>query len=78
MKIFRVIAADEKHVQTIYILAKNAKKAKEVASQYGFSNFLFDAIYPTDTIEFWDSLSNVEQKQFERALVNNFFKKEIL
>ena len=78
MKIFRVIAADGPNVQTIYILSKNAKKAKEIASSHGGSKFLINAIYPMNAADFWNSLSNAEQKQFERALVNNFFKKEIL
>ena len=77
MKIFRVIAADGPCIKSKYILSKNAKKANEIAFQYGFSRFLLDTAQFENAIDFWDSLSEVEQEQFKRALINNFFKKEI-
>lgn len=78
MKIFRVIATDGLIIKSRYILSKNVKKAKEMAFQYGFSHFLIDTIQIENAIDFWESLSKEERKQFEQALLNNFFREEIL
>lgn len=79
MKIFRVIAADGPCIKSIYILSRNAKKAKEIStSQYGFSNFLIDKAQIENANDFWNSLSKEEQVQFTIALLNDFFGEEIL
>lgn len=78
MKIFRVIAADGPCIKSKYILSKNAKKAKEIASRHGFSNFLIDKVQLENAKSFWYSLSEEEQVQFTIALLNDFFREEIL
>lgn len=78
MKIFRVIATDGLNIKSRYILSKNAKRAKEIASHYGFSNFLIDTVQIEHANDFWNSLSEAEQVQFSMALLNNFFREEIL
>lgn len=78
MKIFRIIATDGPYIKSKYILAKNKKQAKEWVSSYVvFSNYLIDTIQVEDVKAFWDTLSESEQDQFKKALVNNFFNKEI-
>lgn len=79
MKIFRVIATDGLFIKSKYILAKNKKQAKELASLYGFSNYIIDTIQVENTNAFWNTLSDLEQDQFKTALLNNyFFNKEVI
>ena len=78
MKIFRVIATHGPYIKATYILAKNKKQAKELTFQYGFSNFLIDTVQLENANNFWKDLSETEQNQFKKALVNNFFKQEVL
>lgn len=73
MKIFRIIASDGPYIKSMYIMGKNKKQAKELAFQYGFSNFLIDTIQPDNGINFWNALSDLEKNQFKQALINNFF-----
>ena len=78
MKIFRIIATDGPSIKSKYFLAKNAKKANEMAYQCCFSRFLLDTVQIENANGFWNFLSEAEQEQFKQALINNFFKEEVL
>lgn len=78
MKIFRVIEPDGTIIKYKYIMVKNKKQAKELAIQNGYSNFMLYEVQPEDASSFWRTLSELEQNQFKKALINNFFKEEVL
>lgn len=77
MKIYRIVATEGPFIKSKYILSKNAKKAKELAARHGFSYFLIDKVQIENAMDFWNSLSEIEQTQFKNSLINNFFNKEI-